>query len=204
MDAEERLDFRDASVAIREAIDFLKSHKERSVGEKIRIGCLTRLELTPQTDFGKAWMGSACSRNYWNKVESVRSRKDFLQCFCEELRRFSGDAAAVQSLWRCLLGGEDCYRLILEHHSPHLYSYNMRGNLSWGKRLKSPKYLESVEIEDDCEEGCQVRFAFFDTGWFLLGKLQGDILEVDLAGKPRALCSYHFNSFPRSWEGKCQ
>ncbi len=196
MKAEERLDFRDAAVAMREAVNFLESHEECLVGEKIRIGCLTRLELTPETDFGEEWMGSACSQNYWDKVVSVRRSKDFLACVCEELRRLSCDTSAVVSLWRCLLGGKDCYRLVLEDRSPHLYSYNMRGDLSWGTRLKNPRRLYSVAVDDDCEEEEKVRFEF-DTGWFLSGRLQDDILEVDLAGKPRALTSYHFNSFPR-------
>ena len=197
MREEGRLDFRDAVVAMREAIGFLESHEECLVGEKIRIGCLTRLELTPETDFGEAWMGIACSQDYWEKVASARSCKDFLACFCEELRRLSCDASAVVELWRSLLGGNDCYRFVLEHRSPHLYAYNMRGDLAWGKRLKSPRRLDRVALDDDCEdENGVVRFAF-DTGWFLSGKLQDDILEVDLAGKPRALMEYHFNSFPR-------
>ena len=154
-----------------------------------------------KTDFGKDWFDAPCSQRYWREVRSANTDVKFLTSFCSEVERIAANEKqvaqaqkqvaqeqVVQKLWRLLMGGEDCYRVILDEQFPCIYSYNMRGSLAWGRRLRLRTCKNFMHIYMDEEE----RFAnFCFDRWVLAGRLYSDVLEVEMVGKPSCLASYY-------------
>ena len=197
-----------STTLMRKAIVFLEEYEKKLDG-KIRVGYETKIKLTKKTDFGKDWFDAPCSQRYWREVKSANTDVEFLTSFCSEVERIAANEKqvaqkqvaqkqvaqkqvvqkqVVQKLWRLLMGGEDCYRVILDEQFPCIYSYNMRGSLAWGRRLRLSTSKNFMRIYMDEEEGF-ANFCF--DRWVLAGRLCNEVLKVEMIGKSSNLSSYY-------------
>lgn len=134
--------------------------------------------LSDSIDFGSGWYGRPCSNDYWNKVQPVfndlrttlvrrwseleRKHEDYyipvLQAFIDEVHR----NANVERMLRYLIGRFDFYRVIKTNGSIQFQSFNLNGNLQWGRQLPMPTRIVEFAMRDRSNTTADLTM---DHGW---------------------------------------
>ncbi|MGM9859485.1 MAG: HaeIII family restriction endonuclease [Muribaculaceae bacterium] len=161
-------DIRDVLV-IRRAIEW-----EIGISVKHNHSALKHSRISPHIDFGKDWMGSPCSVDYFNDINVIfdkiaQAKRDgkrwsdiddkendvyvpLLKAFMSEFERLQSKSNVTSKLVQYLIGsnGRDYYKLI--HHSNHtttVIPFNLYGSLNMNAGKQKPRIsIPPIEMPD--------------------------------------------------------
>lgn len=187
------------------------------ISAKHRHKALKHSRLSRTIDFGKDWYDTPCSQEYWQKVDPVfeelrrhhnkqmrwrnlnlsRSEKwgkyyvPVLEAFITETVKY----AKPDPLVRYLLGRYDFYKVMKENGSILLQSFNIRGTLKWGKKVRLPNRIIRFEMKPRSKT---TAIMYLDEGWQLSfrihsasSKVEPSLkFDVQLIGVPSSLSSH--------------
>ena len=158
------------------------THSEEIIGisAKHRHLGLKHSRLSDSIDFGAVWYGNPCSDQYWNVVQPLfnrlrttavhrwseleRKHEEYyvpvLQAFIEEVER----NADVERMLRYLIGRFDFYRVIKANGSIQFQSFNLHGNLQWGRQLPMPTRIVEFAMRNRSTTTADLTL---DHGWAL-------------------------------------
>lgn len=157
----------------------------RGISAKNRHHAIKHSRLSQTIDFGKVWMNSPCSAEYfscirpifdtlkklkseklkWSEIESKADKfyLPILHCFCTEIERIlTNNPDASKALLEYLLGRFDFYKIVKENGSVKIDSFNLRGKLGWGKQL--PTAVSTIQI-GLVENSTNKVMLIFNQGW---------------------------------------
>lgn len=153
---------------VRDVIISLSNDNEIGISAKNRHDAIKHSRLSDLIDFGKEWADYPCSSDYMKRVKPVfedlrEKRKSkmlfrdiqdkanryylpILTAFEDELRRLCEDFGQrfVGRTFQYLLGRNDFYKVIKENNHVAIQSFNIKGELQWGKKWKIPDRIEAI------------------------------------------------------------
>jgi hypothetical protein len=169
--------------------DIVVRTSKHSIGisAKNRHTAVKHSRLSDKIDFGKQWFDIPCSLEYheaigpiflelrqlnrhkllWRDLEnkSARFYVPILSAFHEEISRIcESNVESPRRLVEYLIGKYDFYKVIKENGDVLIQSFNLRGTLGWGKRIKLPRRLIEVHQKEGSDNTLQLAF---DEGWQL-------------------------------------
>ena len=189
------------------------SSAEIGISAKHRNNALKHSRLSDSIDFGKDWYGIPCSKAYWDAVrpifDALREHKDngvlwrdlhdkFGRYYVPILNAFVNEVnqnANPEQLLSYLLGRHDFYKVIKENGNLSIQSFNMSGQLKWGKRLSLTKRIIYFDMIPERET---TAIMYLDTGWVITFRLHSASsrvepslkFDVQLKGSPQELLTH--------------
>lgn len=165
---------------VRDILVITRSGEIVGISAKHRHLGLKHSRLSDTIDFGAGWYGEPCSNNYWNAVQPVfnslrtttvrrwnelpRKHEDYyvpiLEAFIDEVRR----NANVERMLRYVIGRFDVYRIIKANGSIQFQSFNLTGNLRWGRQLPMPTRIVEFAMRNRSTTTADLTL---DHGWAL-------------------------------------
>lgn len=161
--------------------------KEIGISAKNRHTAVKHSRLSDTIDFGKQWFEVPCSQDYFNRIKPVflelrnlRDKKTFwrdlenkstrfyipiLDAFIHETARICElSIDSPKRMVEYLIGKYDFYKIIKENGDVLIQSFNLRGSLGWGKKVKLPSRMIEIRFKP---ESANTLFLTFDEGWQL-------------------------------------
>ena len=198
---------------VRDVLLVISDGTKIGLSMKNRHRAIKHSRLSSTIDFGKEWYALPCSQKYWEAVGPIFLRlKDkqgeawschwdqeskhrniyqlILRAFMEEI----GRCATPNKLMEYLLGKYDYYKIIKENGHVKIQSYNMYGNLFWGKKLTlptriieiKPKERSQTTVELTMDKGWQLSFRIHNAS----GRIEPSLnFDINLIGHPQNLSS---------------
>lgn len=190
------------------------SGAEIGISAKHRHNALKHSRLSDSIDFGKDWYGVPCSDAYWNVVtpifDALRDHKNngalwrdlhdkfseyyvpILNAFVNEVNQYADPG----QLLSYLLGRHDFYKVIKENGNLAIQSFNMSGQLKWGKRLLPTQEIIQFGMKPKSQT---TAIMYLDTGWVITFRLHNASsriepslkFDVQLRGNPQELSTHH-------------
>ena len=190
---------------VRDILVITRSEEIIGISAKHRHLGLKHSRLSDSIDFGAGWYGRPCSDQYWRAVQPVfnslrttsvrrwseleRKHEDYyvpvLQAFIEEVRL----NAKVERMLRYLIGRFDFYRVIKANGSIQFQSFNLRGDLRWGRQLPMPTRIVEFAMRNGSTTTADLTL---DHGWALSFRIHNANSRIEpslkfdvlLAGNP--------------------
>lgn len=200
---------------VRDIVVTLKDGSYIGISSKNRHDAIKHNRLSDKIDFGKVWADYPCSSIYMNKVGKIfgdlrEKRKEkvlfkdipdkenryylpVLMAFEDELRRLCEDYGKkfVSRMFHHLLGKHDFYKVIKENGHVAILSFNLNGDLEWGKKWKIPDRIEAITRKRDSNNTILVSFV---GGW----QLSFRIHNADKIATPSLKFDIRFIGLPQS------
>lgn len=153
---------------VRDVIISLSDNNGIGISAKNRHDAIKHSRLSDLIDFGKEWADYPCSSDYMKRVkpvfEDLRNKRKsdimfrdipdkanryylpVLTAFEVELRRLCEDFGQrfVKRTFQYLLGRYDFYKVIKENNHVAIQSFNINGELQWGKKWKIPDRIDAI------------------------------------------------------------
>lgn len=200
---------------VRDLVIALKGGKYLGISTKNRHDAIKHPRLSDLIDFGNEWAEYPCSQSYHKKVNPIFSdlrskRKDkvmfrdipdkvnryyfpVLTAFEDEFRRLCEDFGKkfVTRTFQYLLGRHDFYKVIKENGHVAIQSFNLNGQLEWGKKWKIPDRVDSITRK---RQSSSTLIISFDGGWQLSFRLH----NADKIATPSLKFDVRFIGLPQS------
>ncbi len=176
----------------RDIVVRLPNGKDIGISAKNRHQAVKHSRLSDTIDFGKEWAECPCSPGYMKRVrpvfEDLRRKQQIGTLFRDipdkinryylpVLMAFEDDLKTlcerhgqvfVTRLFHYLLGNHDFYKVVKDNGHVSVTSYNLNGDLTWGKRWKMPERIRDVHRARGSSTTLLVGF---DGGWELSFRL---------------------------------
>jgi hypothetical protein len=173
---------------VRDVVAHLDKGDTIGISAKNRHDAVKHSRLSDKIDFGKEWADYPNSSVYMKKVKPVfeelrKMREDgvlfkdisgkenrfylpILTAFEDELRSLCENYGQrfVMRLFQYLLGTKDFYKVIKENGHVAILSFNITGELLWGKKWKIPDRVEEIKRK---RESTNTIIVSFVGGWQL-------------------------------------
>lgn len=199
---------------VRDIIIETPSNEEIGISAKNRHFAVKNPRLSERIDFGKKWLDCSVSQTYWDTVvpifRELHSRKKsnqlwrdvqdkddrfyvpLLHAFNLELRRIyeTDKTNMAKKLLHYLLGYHDFYKVAKRNGTAIVQSFNINGNLNWGRKLPMPTTVVSVRNTTKT-----TTHYHFDKGWeisFRIHNAESKVtpslkFDIQLVGLPHNL-----------------
>ena len=168
-------------------IVIISQKNEIGISAKNRHTAVKHSRLSDTIDFGKQWFEVPCSSDYFNvivpiflELRQLRDKKEYwrdldnksARFYIPILNAFKNEATRIceysiespKHMLEYLIGKYDFYKIIKENGDVLIQSFNLRGTLGWGKKIKLPSRLIEIRFKP---ESNNTLFLTFDEGWQL-------------------------------------
>jgi hypothetical protein len=170
----------------RDVIVKMQDNRDIGISSKNRHYAIKHSRLSDSIDFGKEWTDFPCSAAYMKRIKPVfddlrEKRKEkmlfrdipdkvnryylpILNAFEDELRNLCetyGQRFVIR-MFQYLLGKHDFYKVIKENGHVIIQSFNLNGDLAWGKKWKIPERIENIQRKRGSDNTLIVSFV---DGW---------------------------------------
>ena len=170
----------------RDVIVRMPDGRDIGISSKNRHYAIKHSRLSDTIDFGKEWADFPCSSNYMKRIKPVfddlrvkRTEKmlfrdipdkanryylPILNAFEDELRTLCetyGQRFVVR-MFQYLLSKHDFYKVIKDNGHVIIQSFNLNGDLAWGKKWKIPERIENIQRKRGSDNTLIVSFV---DGW---------------------------------------
>ena len=212
---------------VRDLVITLKNGKEIGISCKNRHDAIKHSRLSDTIDFGMSWAEYPCSSTYMKKIQPLfqdlrerRKKKELfrdipdkankyylplLMFFEDELRRLCEDYGQkfTTRMFQYLLGKYDFYKVIKENGHVAIHSFNLNGELEWGKKWKTPDRVESINRKRGSNDTLIVSFV---GGWQLSFRLHNASSRVEpsfkfdirFIGLPQSVARHEIDYLPKT------
>lgn len=200
---------------VRDVLITLKDGKQMGISTKNRHDAIKHSRLSDSIDFGKSWADYPCSVAYMKRIQPIfkdlrekqkkgelfrnipdkanRYYLPILLAFEDELRRLCEDFGQrfVMRMFQYLLGKQDFYKVIKENGHVVIQSFNITGELEWGKEWKIPNRIDTISRK---RESSNTLIVSFVGGWQLSFRIHNASSRVE----PSLKFDIKFIGWPKS------
>lgn len=189
---------------------FCTDKEKIGISAKHRHNAIKHSRLSDSIDFGEDWYGVPCSAEYWNTItpifDDLKFQKEIgalwaglpdkhdayyvpiLDAFMNEVNQH----ADPSQLLSYLLGRYDFYKVIKENGNVSVQSFNMHGQLKWGRRLPLPEKIIQFGMKSRSKT---TAIMHMDTGWVITFRIHNASkyvepslkFDIQLIGNPNRL-----------------
>jgi hypothetical protein len=199
----------------RDIVVKMPDNKDIGISSKNKHFAVKHSRLSATIDFGKEWAGFPCSIAYMKRVKPVfdnlREKQKagvlfrdivgkenayylpILNAFEDEMKNLCENYGQrfVTRLFQYLLGKHDFYKVIKENGHVIIQSFNLQGDLEWGKKWKIPERIEDIRRKRDSSNTLLVTFV---GGW----QLSFRIHNASSRAEPSLKFDINFTGMPPS------
>ena len=182
--------------------DILITTEKGDIGlsAKNRHDAIKHSRLSDEIDFGKQWAGYPCSNAYKKTIAPIfsdlRKKREegmlfkaipdkanryylpVLVAFEDEVRRLceAFGQRFVKGMFQYLLGKYDFYKVTKENGHVAIQSFNINGDLEWGKQWKIPNRIDSITRKRGSQNTLIVSFT---GGWQIAFRIHNASSRVE-------------------------